>query len=169
MSEPFIGEIRMAGFNFAPRDWLLCNGQLLAISQNTALFSLLGVQYGGNGTTNFAIPDLRGRVPVNWGNGPGLSPSVIGQRTGVESVTLLTTQMPAHSHAASGTSSANARDPRGNLPAASFQNRYDGSPNTTMHPSAVAIAGGGLPHDNMGPFLAVTYIICAAGIFPSRN
>src|SRR5438270_2669849 len=98
MSEPFLGEIRMFGGNFAPRGWSLCNGQLLPIAQNTALFSLLGTTYGGNGQTTFALPDLRGRVPLHWGQGPGLSNYDLGEQTGTESVTLLSTQMPAHSH-----------------------------------------------------------------------
>lgn len=169
MSTPFVGEIKMVGFNFAPRGYLFCHGQLLSIQQNTALFSLLGTQFGGNGTTNFQLPNLQGRVPLKFGQGPGLSQYVIGEATGTETVTLTSAQMPAHTHTAGGSGSPTTRDPRGHVPATSLQNRYAATPNTTMHASAVAIAGGGQAHDNMAPFLAVSYVIATQGIFPARN
>lgn len=169
MTQPFIGEIKMAGFNFAPRGYLFCNGQLLAIQQNTALFSLLGTTFGGNGTTNFQLPNLQGRVPVMFGQGPGLSQYVLGETTGTETVTVLTNQMAAHTHSAGAISASSQRDPRGHLPAPSVQTRYATTPNTNMHVSTVSIAGGGLAHDNMAPFLAVNYIIATQGVFPARN
>lgn len=169
MTNPFMGEIRMVGFGFPPRDWYFCRGQLLNISQNTALFSLLGTIYGGNGTTTFALPDLQGRVPVHFGQGPGLTDLAIGETRGQESVTLLTTEMATHNHAAGAATTADARDPRGTLPAPSTQNRFAATSNTTMHANAVATAGGGQPHSNMAPYLAMNYVIAAAGVFPARN
>jgi microcystin-dependent protein len=177
MSEPYIGEIRLFGGNFAPLNWAECNGQLLPISAYAALFSLIGTIYGGNGVTNFALPDLRGRVPVGEGQGPGLSPRVIGEMAGVESVTLLSPNLPAHSHPLSAaTATANLFNPDGALPAdvgsAHFYVANTGSPAPTfgaMKAQTVISAGGGLPHDNLAPFQCLTFIICLNGIFPSRN
>jgi microcystin-dependent protein len=177
MSEPFIGEIRMFAGNFAPRGWSLCQGQLLSIAQNTALFSILGTTYGGNGQTTFALPDLRGRAPMNPGQGPGLSPRTLGEQGGTETVTLLANQMPAHNHmlAASG-AQGDQFSPEGHVPAvlvdANTQqpaNQYGASPNTTMNPASISVAGGSQPHQNMSPFLCVNFIIALEGIFPSRE
>jgi microcystin-dependent protein len=177
MSEPFLGEIRMFGGNFAPRGWAFCNGQLLSISQNTALFSLLGTTFGGNGQTTFALPDLRGRAPMHWGQGTGLTPRTLGEASGTESVTLISTQMPAHTHAlnASG-AQGDAPTPSGTVNAVLLDtstqqplNLYGNAPNTTMSPTAIGMAGGSQPHNNMQPYLCVSMIIALEGIFPSRN
>ena len=172
MSEPFLGEIIMFGGNFAPRGWAFCSGQLLSIAQNTALFSILGTTYGGNGQTTFALPDLRGRVPIHPGSGPGLSPYSLGEQGGVENVTLLITQMPAHGHVATSnasTAAANDTLPTGNFLAS--DNQYQTASNTQMNANAVTIApsGGSQPHANIQPFTCVNFIIALEGIFPSRN
>jgi microcystin-dependent protein len=174
MASPFLGEIRMFGGNFAPRGWAFCNGQIMPISQNTALFSLLGTTYGGNGTSTFALPNLQSRVPVHWGTGAGLSFYVIGQQAGQENVTLLQSQMPAHTHLLNAvTSGGNQASPTGNLPAVESTGtslNYSSDPaNTTMNPAAVANAGQSLPVPVVQPYLAVSFIIALAGIFPSRN
>jgi microcystin-dependent protein len=174
MSEPYLGEIRMGGFNFAPRGWAFCNGQILPIAQNTALFSLLGTTYGGDGQTTFALPDLRGRVPMHWGSGPGLTPRVIGEASGSETVTLITTQIPQHTHLMNTTASVGGQlSPNGNFLGAQarggssvYSATADG---TTLSASAIGVAGGSQPHDNLQPYLAVTFIIALNGIFPSRN
>ena len=164
----------MFGGNFAPRGWAFCNGQIMPISQNTALFSLLGTTYGGNGTSTFALPNLQSRVPVHWGTGAGLSSYVIGQQAGQENVTLLQSQMPAHTHLLNAvTSGGNQASPTGNLPAVESTGtslNYSSDPaNTTMNPAAVANAGQSLPVPVVQPYLAVSFIIALAGIFPSRN
>lgn len=171
MSEPFLGEIRIVGFNFAPRGWALCNGQLLAISQNSALFSLLGVTYGGNGQTTFALPDLRGRAPLHYGQGPGLSDRTPGERSGTETVSLISSQMPLHNHpVTASTESATAKSPAGAVPAFTSAPAYVPAPiDTTMAPQMVGPAGGGQPHENMQPYLVVNFVIALVGIFPSRN
>ena len=184
MAEPFVGEIRMFGFNFAPQGWAMCNGQLLPINQNTALFSLIGTFYGGNGTTTFALPDLRGRVAVNQGSGAGLSPYSIGQTGGSENVTLLVQQMPAHNHQVgcdgTGTGRGGAAfgvgtggTPTNNIPglAASPANAAysNNAPNTTMSNAMIENAGGSQAHPNIQPYLALTFCIALQGIFPSRN
>jgi microcystin-dependent protein len=171
MSNPFIGEIRLFAGNFAPQGWALCNGQLMAISQNTALFSLLGTTYGGNGQTTFALPDLRGRVPVHRGQGPGLTPRTQGEQSGSETVTLLSTQMPAHSHALrASTVAATGSTPAGALLGATSVNSYDNSAaGVPMAAGAIGSTGGSQPHDNMAPTLALNYIISLFGIFPSRS
>jgi microcystin-dependent protein len=177
MAEPFLGEIRIFAGNFAPRGWALCNGQILAISQNTALFSLLGTFYGGNGTSTFALPDLRGRLAVNQGQGPGLSSYTIGEQTGTESVTLLTTNMPAHTHLINAsTGAADLGSPAGAVLAVPYDSTgvagtgYTKTPaNTQMAPNAVGLAGGSQPFSILQPLLAVTFIIALQGIFPSRN
>ncbi len=178
--EPFLGQIMMFAGNFAPRGWALCDGQLLAISSNTALFSILGTTYGGDGRTTFALPDLRGRVPMHAGNGPGLSAHSLGQKGGVESVTLNTSEMPSHNHSASGTVQAkngqpDESNPGGAVPASltTGAEGYAETPNTNMKSGGVDITignnGGNLPHTNMQPFTCVNYIIALQGVFPSRN
>lgn len=171
MAEPFIGEIKMFGGNFAPRQYALCNGQLLPISQNTALFSLLGTTYGGNGQTTFGLPDLRGRVPLHHGHGPGLSQRTLGETFGTETVTLNNAQMPMHNHAqqASTSPATSAAGPSG-APAAAATPLYGSdSPQVAMAAPAVSPSGGGQPHDNMAPYLTLNFIIALQGIFPSRN
>ncbi|KFE68251.1 phage tail protein [Hyalangium minutum] len=176
MSEPFLGEIRMFSGNFAPSGWALCDGQLLSIAQNSALFSILGTTFGGNGQTTFALPDLRGRVPMGWGQGPGLSPRTIGEQSGSETVTLIATQMPAHTHAMMANSGQGTQfTPEGAVSAAAVEstqqplNLYSTTPNTTMSPQAIGIAGGSQPHQNMQPFLCISFIIALQGIYPSRG
>jgi len=176
MSDFYLAEIRMFAGNFAPRNWALCNGQLLPISQNTALFSLLGTYYGGNGQTNFALPDLRGRAPMHWGNGPGLTSRVLGELSGENTVTLLTTEMPAHTHTISGATIPSSTP--GATPASNtlFTNS---SPNgvyaaavgtpVLLAPQSISTAGGSQPHNNTQPYQAVTFIIAMQGIFPARN
>ena len=172
MATPFLGEIRMVGFNFAPVGWAFCAGQLLAISQNDALYALVGTIYGGDGVTTFGLPDLRGRLPINQGQGPGLSNYVIGQSAGTESVTLLSTQMPSHSHlvnAASG--GARNANPVGNLLGSGEADLYthDGANAVALAPNVIVPSGGNQPHENMQPFLCINFIIALEGVFPSRN
>jgi len=168
MSNPFIGEIRVFGFNFAPRGWAMCNGQLLAISQNTALFSLLGTTYGGNGQTTFALPYLRSRVAIHNGQGPGLSSYVMGQTAGVENVTLLVSEIPQHTHAVQcSTDDGNSGVPTNNFPAAFGQPIYTTTPNSVA--GQTAPAGSNLPHTNVQPYLTVNFCIALQGIFPSRS
>lgn len=171
MSEPFIGEIRMFAGNFAPRGWALCNGQLLAVAQNDALFSLLGTIYGGDGRTTFALPDLRGRVPVHYGTGPGLSPRRIGEKAGVERVTLTTAQLPPHTHPQGAATPAGNTSPIGKLHGDTGTTTLyaAGAGASQMHASASQAVGGGQPHDNLMPFTCVNFIIALFGIFPSRN
>lgn len=171
MSEPFLGELKLASFNFAPKGWAFCNGQLLPINQNQALFALLGTIYGGNGTTNFALPNLQGRTPVHAGSSSGV---VLGEVSGSETVTLNLSQLPQHVHAMNGSSDlANASAPGGALPAAKPRgglNRYGSAGgNTVMAPGSIARVGGNQPHNNMQPYLVMTWLIALQGIFPSRN
>jgi microcystin-dependent protein len=173
MSDPFVAEIRMFTGNFAPRGWALCNGQLLPISQNTALFSLLGTFYGGDGKSTFALPDLQGASPLQPGQGPALSERFLGERGGSANVTLLETEIPLHTHtgmaAGSGTGQSDPTDAvfasgqRGRPPAYGL-----GATRVAMSPFAVGPAGGSLPHNNLPPYLAVTFIIALQGIYPSR-
>jgi microcystin-dependent protein len=164
MSTPFLGEIRIFAFNFAPRGWALCNGQLLPINQNQALFALLGTTYGGNGQTNFALPSLQGRTPIHVsGNSP------LGQSGGTETETLQQAGMPAHSHPVTGSSNtAGASDPAGAYWAVTAGSAYSGSPNTGMAAGAVSTTGGSQPHNNLAPFLVLNFCIALTGIFPSR-
>jgi len=174
MSEAYIGEIRMFGGNFAIKGWAMCNGQLLAISSNTALFSIIGTYYGGNGQTTFGLPDMRSRVPVHQGQGNGLSGYTIGQQSGVENVTLLANQMPVHSHAYSPQASngtGGASRPSGGFLANSgatpiYTNASDG---TAMGPQTIGPAGGSQPFSVIQPILCINFLICLFGIFPSRN
>ena len=171
--EPILGEIRMFAGNFAPTGWAFCQGQLLPIAQNTALFSLLGTTYGGNGTTTFALPDLRGRVPVGFGQGPSLSNRVIGEKFGTETVTLTTAQMPAHSHTVNAvTTEGNQNLHTNSLPAntKTLDKEYsDANANTTMKATMVNPTGGSQPFGVSQPSLGVNFIIALQGIYPSRN
>jgi microcystin-dependent protein len=167
MALSFIGEIRMFGGNFAPVGWAFCNGQLLSISEYEALFTLIGTTYGGDGQTNFALPNLESRVPMHQGNG-----FVLGEQAGEESVTLLTTQIPAHAHQGAGTSnSGTATDPTGGVWASTPQLPYGAlaEPEATMAASEVSATGGSQPHDNMLPFLVVSFIISLFGSFPTQG
>lgn len=171
MSDPFLGELKLAAFNFPPKGWAFCDGQTLPINQNVALFSLLGTTYGGNGVNTFRLPDLQGRVPLHAGQGD----IPLGTVGGLENVSLIQAELPAHAHGISGTGDlANASAPGGALPAAKPRggiNRY-ASPaagDTVMAPQAVSPAGGGQPHSNMQPYLVLNWLIALQGIFPSRN
>ncbi len=174
MADPFIAEIRIGGFNFAPRGWAFCDGQLLPISQNTALFSLIGTIYGGNGKTTFALPNLQGRAPMAWGQGPGLSQRLIGESGGASTVTLQTSQIPAHNHnevvRPTGLASGQSGTPQGNFGGRSNSRPYNTSaPNTTMGATAIQPQGGGQPHNNMMPYLTMNFIIALQGVFPPRS
>lgn len=171
----FVGEIRIFAGQFAPKDWAFCDGQELQISRNTALYSILGFRYGGNGTTTFCLPDLRGKAPMHFGHGPGLTPRVIGRSTGTSSVALRTSEIPAHTHTPRVIQAANTADPtqaiwanttniRGGIPA--YAPSADG---TTMSPLAIGVAGNDQPHNNMQPYLGVNYIICLYGEYPSKG
>jgi microcystin-dependent protein len=169
MSGARIGDIKMFAGNFAPRNWALCNGQTFPISDYQELFSILGFTYGGNGVTTFALPDLRGRVPMHAGIGAGLSSRQLGEKGGVENVTLLSTQMPQHIHnTLVSNGPANQGSPVGSTPAVvDGANAYASGGTATG--GATSIAGGNQPHSNVQPFLAVNFIICVFGVFPSRN
>jgi microcystin-dependent protein len=176
MSDPFIGEIKIVPFNFAPQGWADCNGQLLSIAQNSALFSLLGTNYGGNGTTTFALPDLRGRFPTHEGQGPGLSPRSLGEVSGAEYHTLQTTQMPAHNHTAALLAhggEGDRSDPSGAYPARAEEplQPYGGSTTTPMGAGGVqvGVAGNSQPVGHMPPYLCLRFIIALQGIYPSRS
>lgn len=174
MSVPFIGEVRIFAGNFAPAGWAFCDGSLLPISENDALFNLIGTTYGGDGQTTFALPDLRGRVPMHQGVGPGLSNRVIGQTLGRETVTLLTPQIPQHTHPAVGSTTVGtstspaatlwAQTPEG---VRAYATQVTGS--VDLATAAVESVGGGQPHNNMQPYLVISYIISLFGIFPPRN
>lgn len=167
MSEAFIGEIRPFAFNFAPRNWALCNGQLLNIAQNTALFSLLGTMYGGNGTTNFGLPDLRGRTPLHIGNGFNQ-----GQQSGEEIHTLISNEIPMHTHqavASSGPANTSAPSNTGLIAAAQGDIYAPAASLTTMHSGSLSSVGSSQPHNNMQPYLVINFCIALVGIFPSRN
>lgn len=172
MSEPFIGEIRMFAGNFAPRSWAFCDGQLLAVSQNDALFSLLGTIYGGDGRTTFGLPDMRGRIPNHAGSGPGLSPRQLGQKFGSEQETLTTNQLPSHNHNMSVSTDAGSQSSsNGEYLASSANVRVfrPAGPNTNLLGTSVANSGGSQAHNNVMPFLCVNFIIALFGIYPSRN
>jgi len=176
MSDPFVAEIRMFAGNFAPTGWAMCDGQLLPISQNTALFSLLGTFYGGDGRTTFALPDLRGRIPLQQGQGPGLSNRDLGETGGSSTVTLLTTEIPSHTHQIKAvTASGTSTDPTNKTWAQARYGRVadqiyaTGAPDTQMSSNAMSTVGSGLPHNNMSPYLCVTFIIALQGIYPPRG
>lgn len=169
--DPFLGEIKWVAFTFAPRGWALCDGQVLPINQNQALFSLLGTTYGGDGRTTFALPDMRGRTPIHVGQGPGLSPYVLGQRAGEESHTLTVSEIPWHAHQAMASGAeATAVSPAGNVPAAKARvPLYGPGPATIdMGSGVIAATGGSQPHNNMPPYITLNCIIALQGIFPSR-
>jgi microcystin-dependent protein len=178
--DPFLGEIRMVGWNFAANGWALCNGQLMPISQNQALFALLGTTYGGNGTTTFALPNLQGRVPIHQGTGLGLSPYTIGESSGSENITLLPNQMPAHNHlmgvsnlpgaVADPTNAilAQGNSGAGRSPVA-VSDYVSTAATGTLAPAAIASSGGNQPHSNIQPFLCINFIIALTGIFPPRS
>jgi len=170
MATPFLAEVRMVGFNFAPVGWAACDGQLMAIDQNPALFAIIGTTYGGDGQVTFGLPNLQGRVPLHMGQGPGLSSYLIGQFSGESVTTLTSTQVPAHIHMFQGVSgAANSSDPTGKLPASNRTTSPYSVPAaaSAMSPNAIAPAGGGQPHNNMQPYLSVMFIIALQGIFPS--
>ena len=174
--DPFVAEIRIFGFNFAPTGWAQCNGQLLPVSQNTALFSLLGTTYGGNGASTFALPDLQGNAAMHPGQGPGLSDRVLGEMNGSQTVSLLISEMPVHSHApVSAKIGGGQPDPTGNMWGTSSAGKVaalfyaPAGPTVNMHPAAFALSGGSLPHNNLMPYLILNFCIALQGIFPSRS
>jgi microcystin-dependent protein len=185
MGDAYLGEIFMGGWNFSPHGFASCSGQLLTIISNTALFSLLGTTFGGDGQTTFALPDLRGRVPINWGQGPGLSNYVIGEVSGSENITLLQTQIPAHNHAFNANQSGGttgmpytntylaAGPATGSGPNAvmlkTFTTDTAGGHITPLIPNTISITGGSQAHSNIQPFLSITFVIALQGIFPSRS
>ena len=171
MATPFVAEIRLFPYNFAPSGWAFCNGQIMAISQNTALFSLLGTTYGGNGQSTFALPDLRGAVATHAGQGPGLSAYTLGQTGGVEFVTLLESEIPAHTHSlVASQADALNQSPANELLATTIGLKAynDSTPDVALAPAALAVAGAGLPHNNMQPTLVLHYCIALQGGFPPR-
>jgi microcystin-dependent protein len=172
MSDSYIGEMRMFGGNFAPRGWAFCNGQIMPISQNTALFSLLGTMYGGDGRTNFALPNLQGSAPMHKGQGAGLSEHNIGEIGGAATVTLTDAEMPSHAH------SVNTLGSAGSSPSPANNNWADADggmysdqrmPNVLMRPNAFGVVGSSLPHKNLPPYLALNFIIALQGIYPPRT
>lgn len=172
MADPFVAEIRIFPFNFAPRGWAFCDGQLLPISQNTALFSLLGTTYGGDGRSTFALPNLQGAVPMHPGQGPGLSLHDLGESSGSDSVTLLTSEIPLHTHATNASQAdGSEREPTGQLLATGIAVGQFGSAAslTGLHPQALAPSGGGQPHNNLMPYLALYFCIALQGVFPPRS
>ena len=175
MSDPFVAEIRIFPFNFPPKGWAFCDGQLLPISQNTALFSLLGTTYGGDGKSTFALPDLQGSAPMQPGQGQGLSLRDLGEMSGVESITLLVSEIPVHTHAMRfhEVDLAEVAAPANNrvLANSANTNAYQSVTNAnlvTMAPQALPPAGGGLPHNNMQPYLTLNFCIALQGVFPQR-
>lgn len=175
MADPFVAEIRIFPFNFPPKGWAFCNGQLLPISQNTALFSLLGTTYGGDGKSTFGLPDMQGNAAMHPGQGPGLSLHDLGEMGGSQTVTLLESEIPSHSHSINATTGALQSDPTGSVwanpggrPAPNFFADSGGSP-LTMNATAVNLTGGSLPHNNMQPYLTLNFCIALQGVFPPRS
>ena len=173
MADPFVAEIRIFPFNFAPKGWAWCDGQLMPLSQNTALFSLLGTTYGGNGKSNFALPDLQGRAPMHPGQGPGLSLHDLGETGGSETVTLLESEIPAHAHTL--TASSDPADVQQPTPSRSLARSasgfayLEGVPNATLSDQALMSAGGDQPHNNLQPYLTFYFCIALQGVFPPRG
>lgn len=173
-SDPFIGQIMCAGYNFAPRGWALMNGQLLSIAQNTALFALLGTQFGGDGRTTFGLPDMRGRALIGVGQGPGLSDHQVGEMGGTENSTLAPSNLPPHAHTVAPLGSSNdatSISPTGKVAASKARTTLYADPVNlvTMAPAQTSVVGNGLPFNNMQPYLAVNCFIALQGVFPSRN
>lgn len=172
MADPFVAEIRIFPFNFAPRGWAWCNGQLLPISQNTALFSLIGTFYGGNGISNFALPNIQGSVPMHPGQGPGLSLHDLGETGGSDTVTLIESEIPRHSHLVKTSNEpAESNNPSGNSIAVADNLIYTNveNPNTQMREDSITPSGGDQPHNNMMPYLTYYFNIALHGVFPSRQ
>ena len=168
--EPFLGQLMLVPYNFAPQGWAFCNGQIMSIAQNSALFSLLGTTYGGNGQTTFALPDLRGRVAISAGQGPGLQNYSLGEVAGSESVTLISTQMPAHTHLVGASTGSAQATPDNAFPGSDTSTQiYDLAASTTMNPQMIQPAGGSQPHENRQPYLVLNYIIALQGVYPSRS
>lgn len=168
MAQPYVGEIRIFAGNFEPAGWMFCSGQMLAISQYETLFQLIGTTFGGDGQSTFALPDLRSRVPIHMGQGSGLSNYPLAQSSGAEQVTLTLQQIPIHTHIPMGSSTGGSDNPSGNFWGNSNAKAYSAGPgNTTMNGSAIGNAGGNQPHDNMLPFLGLSFIISLFGIFPT--
>jgi microcystin-dependent protein len=172
MLEPFIGELKIVSFNFAPREWSFCDGQLISIAQNTALFSLLGTTFGGNGTTSFGLPNMQGKSPMQPGQGPGLSLRILGETGGIENVTLLQSQMPLHNHAMKASSGfGEFNTPSNNALGISTNGAIytTNIPNTTMNAQSVSVVGNGQPHNNMMPYVALNFVIAMQGVYPPRS
>jgi microcystin-dependent protein len=174
MATPFVAEIRIFGFNFPPVGWAACDGQLLPISQNTAVFSLLGTNYGGNGTSTFGLPNLQGNVPMHWGQGPGLSPHAIGESAGSETVTLSNSEMPSHNHVVRAqVTPANLSTPSSSATLArssgGFAYQSSASGLQSMDLNTLAPSGGNLPHNNLMPYLTLNFCIALQGLFPSHS
>ena len=174
MSDPFIGEIRLFGFNFAPQGWAQCNGQLLSIAQNTALFSILGTTYGGNGQTTFGLPNLQGQAPLHTGQGPGLSYRTLGEIGGEAAVTLLASEMPQHTHSAAASSAiGDQTTPASNVWAVGAggrgQNFYTTGSDVAMSGQALGASGASQPHNNMPPYEVLNFCICLNGVYPPRS
>ena len=171
MAQPFVGEIRMFGGNFAPAGWMFCSGQLLPISENETLFQIIGTTYGGDGQETFALPNLASRVPIHQGQGAGLSNYTIGENGGVESVTLTTNQIPIHTHPPLASNTGSADTPLNNFWGFTALGKPYGAapPGVLMNPQTITPTGGSQPHDNMIPFQCVSYIISLFGLFPTQN
>jgi microcystin-dependent protein len=173
MADPFVAEIRIFPFNFAPKGWAFCNGQLLPLSQNTALFSLVGTTYGGDGKSTFALPDLQGSAPMHPGQGPGLSLHDLGETGGSETVSLLQSEMPAHTHTLRAntldTADFNTPGPTTSFAQSSGADVYQPATNATLAPQVLPVQGGSFPHNNMMPYLTLSFNIALQGVFPPRG
>ena len=170
MSDPFIGEIKLVGFNFPPNGWARCDGQILPIAQHTALFSLYGTTYGGDGESTFALPDLRGRFPMHYGSGPGLPSTSWGQKAGQYQTNIVTANMPPHSHTvtvACNSEGGNTDDPSQKYPAVNDQDQYSDVQNDQMADSICSTEGGGQPFNILNPFLAINFVVALVGVYPS--